>query len=105
MATIEMSPDAVNKLVADAILDSALGTHLRSLVEKQLVDLRGSYNNPIEAALRTEVFRVVERLVKDEYTAKIEAVVREKLTDELMSTVALSAWNLLADTVEKHRYR
>ena len=104
MAAIELNPEAVNKLLADSIMESSLGTYLRGIAEKQFQELRSSYKNPIEDALRQEVFKVVRELVQTEFREKIEATVREKLTDDILSGCAIAAWNTFYAEVEKHRY-
>ena len=104
MATFEMDADAVNKVVASAILDSTLGTHLRAIAEKQLQELRSGYKNPIEDAIRSEVYKVVETLVREEFRPKIEAIVRERITDEVISVCTDAAWTSLQNAISKARY-
>lgn len=104
MPAIEMDTEVVNKVIAEAILNSTLGAHLRSLAEEHLKTLHQSYNNPIKAALEREVYKVVEQLVQTELRPRIEALVREKMTDEVVSEAAAAAWNTLQNAISKNRY-
>ena len=104
MPTIEMDTETVNRVVADAILNSSLGDHLRKLAEEHLKTLHSSYNNPIKTALEQETFKVVREIVQNELKPKIEVYVRQQLTDEVVQNVAMAAWNTLQNSIESKRY-
>ena len=92
MVAVEVDDKAVNKMVADAILNSALGERLREIVKEQLDTLRNSYNNPIKAAVERQINLVVTSIVENEFRGNIEQVVREQLTPEITAEVARKAW-------------
>lgn len=94
---VNVDSDAINKMVTDAILDSAIGKTLREVVEKKVNDLGKSYNNPIEAAVDREVQLIVQKLVQDQFKPMIEARVNELLTEEMTTRIVTAAWeNLIA---------
>lgn len=104
MPAIEMDIEVVNKVIAEAILNSTLGVHLRAMAEEHLKSLHQSYQNPIKAALERETYKVVEQLVQTELRPKIEAMVREKMTDEVVAECSAAAWNTLQNAIAKNRY-
>jgi len=104
MAAIEIDTETVNRVVADAILNSSLGMYLRKLAEDHVKLLHQSYNNPVKAALEQETFKVVQEIVQKELRPKIEEIVREKMTDEVVQECAAAAWNTLQNAIGKNRY-
>lgn len=94
---VNVDADTVNKMVTDAIMDSAIGKTLREVVEKKVADLGKGYNNPIELAVDREVQLLVTSLVNEKFKPLIATKVNELMTDELISRISLAAWeNLIA---------
>lgn len=100
---VNVDADAVNKMVTDAILDSAIGKTLREVVEKKVKDLGSSYNNPIEAAVDREVQLLVLKLVQEQFKPLIAARVNELMTEELVSRIATAAWENLVAQFDRMR--
>jgi hypothetical protein len=103
--SIEVNVDAaaVNKMVTDAILDSAIGKTLREVVEKKVADLGKSYNNPIELAVDREVQLLVSSMVNEKFKPMIAAKVAELMTDEMVSRISTAAWENLIAQFDKLR--
>lgn len=94
---VNVDADTVNKMVTDAILDSAIGKTLREVVEKKVAELAKPYNNPIELAVDREVQLLVSSLVNEKFKPMIAARVNELLTEEMVTRIATAAWeNLIA---------
>jgi len=100
---IEVNVDsaAINKMMTDAILDSAIGKTLRDVVENKVADLGKSYNNPIAAAVDREVQLLVQKMVNDQFKPMIAARVNELMTDELVSRIATAAWETLITQIDR----
>jgi hypothetical protein len=94
---VQVDADAVNKMVTDAILDSAIGATLREVVTKKVQELGRSYDNPIEKAVDREVQLLVSSMVNEKFKPMIADRVTALMTDELVSRIATAAWeNLIA---------
>jgi hypothetical protein len=76
---LNVDPAAVEKLVADAIVQSALGEKVRKAVADALSK---SWDNPIDQAVALTVQQVARDLVRVESEGVIRAAVRAKLTPE-----------------------
>ena len=100
---VNVDADAVNKMVTDAILDSAIGKTLREVVEKKVKDLGQSYNNPIELAVDREVQLLVSSLVNEKFKPMIASRVNELVTDELVSRIATAAFDCLIAQLDRLR--
>ena len=44
---LKIDPEAVNKLVSDAILNSAIGEAIKTAIAKETANLTRSYDNPL----------------------------------------------------------
>lgn len=100
---VNVDADAVNKMVTDAILESAIGKTLREVVEKKVADLSKSYNNPIELAVDREVQLLVSSIVHEKFQPIIAARVNELLTEEMVTRIATAAWENLIAQFDKLR--
>ncbi len=85
---VNIDPEQINKLVADAVLQSAIGVQVKRIVDEAVKNLSRSYDNPIEAVVKEEIRRLVtQTLMNDHATdlkAKVVAAVSEKLTSEFV---------------------
>lgn len=89
MSTIPVSvdPEAINKYIADQILESALGDRLHETVATALKALTGFGNDPLKTAVISEINKQITDLVAKEYAEMIRNSVREKLTDEFIDNL------------------
>lgn len=78
---LSIDPAAVEKLVADAIVQSALGEKVKKAVTDAV---SRSYDSPIEAAVKVSVHEVARQLVHAEFTDVIRAAVKAKLTPDYL---------------------
>lgn len=102
---IEVNVDAaaVNKMVTDAILESAIGATLREVVEKKVAELGRAYDNPIEKAVDREVQLLVSSLVNEKFRPMIATKVNELMTDEMVSRISQAAWENLVAQFDRMR--
>jgi hypothetical protein len=100
---VQVDAEAVNKMVTDAILESAIGKTLREVVEKKVADLGRSYNNPIELAVDREVQVLVSSMVNEKFKPLIAERVNELVTEELVTRIAGAAWDSLIAQLDRLR--
>lgn len=89
MADLQIDPEAINRYVAEQIIESAIGEQLRAVIDDQIKKHSSSYyDNPMKhvvaAALQQEAR---EYLATPEIKARLRAKVEEGLTDELIDTL------------------
>lgn len=100
---VNVDAAAVNKMVTDAILDSAIGKTLREVVEKKVKDLGQAYNNPIELAVDREVQLLVSSMVNEKFKPMIATRVNELMTEEMVTRICSAAWENLMTNFDKLR--
>lgn len=89
---IEIDPEAINRYVADAVLRSALGEHVREAVSAALT--RSSYGgrsamqDAIVAEVHQQVRLYARELVRTEYQDKVREAIAERLTPEKIGEIA-----------------
>lgn len=92
---LKIDPEAVNKLVADAVLNSAIGEAVKKAVEKEIVNLTRSYDNPIEAVVRAHVGEIARAVLREEHgeaiKARLSAALAAKLSDDFIGRVCEKA--------------
>jgi hypothetical protein len=91
---INIDPQAVNQLVADAVLKSAVGETLKVAVDNALKGLM-AYNSPIEAEVKRHVAQMVREILEKEHAEpikeRIRVAVAGAITDEMMDKIISKA--------------
>jgi negative regulator of replication initiation len=98
---VDINPEEVNRQVAAAIINSALGERLQSEIDKRMKEIVGDgyYQTGVIGQVVDEEVRGAIRkiLMSDEYNEKIKSMVRlymtEKLTAEVLSGALDRLWN------------
>ncbi len=92
---LPIDPQAVNKLVADAILKSALGDAVKQAIDKQISGLTRSYDNPLESVIRNHLAELAREVLREEHgpalRERMKVALAEKLSDEFISRVCEAA--------------
>lgn len=89
---VELDPQAINKLVAEAILQSAIGTQLEKVINKNIETLSRSYDNPIEPVVQSEIREAVTKIVREKYGEMIRQKVAEKVTEQFTEDLFDKLW-------------
>jgi len=89
---VDVDAEAVNQMVAQAILDSAIGTRIKQAADKVAREYSLSWQNHIRDAVRREVDRHIRDFVSGEFGPLIKEKVREYLTDEVAAELIDKAW-------------
>lgn len=88
---INIDPEQINKMVAEAVLDSAIGEQVRAQVKKSVAGLGAGYNNPIEGVINQHIRSLINQVLVDDYAddlkTKVHEAVSGKITDEFISEV------------------
>lgn len=88
---IQINPEDVNKLVAEAVLKSSIGVQVERIINEHVAKLSQSYNNPIERVVEMEVQRIVVSVLSQNHMEAIKKRVTEalalKLSDEFIGSV------------------
>lgn len=90
---VDISPEDINKYVADKILNSALGEALRKVIDDEIKKLSQSYDNPLQKAVQQEIQRLIMAVVETEYGPKLRAAIQERMTDKIVGEVANKAFD------------
>jgi hypothetical protein len=104
MAGIEVSSEAVNKMVVDAIMNSAIGATLNEVVSKKVADLGKSYNNPIELEVDRQIRLIIHEIVEEKFKPIIRATVENALTEDLGQRISLAAWSSLLEQFNRYKF-
>lgn len=81
---LNVDPNDVNKLVADAVLKSAIGEAVKKAVEKEIINLNLSWDNPLEEVVRRHVSEIVWDVLQKEHAPAI----RERITQVLAAKLS-----------------
>lgn len=76
---LKIDPDAINRYVAEQILQSTLGPQVKALIDLNVKNLTAGYNNPFEPAIKRFIAEEMEKVIKDEYGEVLRAQVKAKI--------------------------
>lgn len=82
---IDIAPEHIDQLVRDKIMEAAIGKNITTMIGKVLG--AGSYNNPVEGALREVISGIVRDLLCKEYRPQIEAAVRAEIEKRVTADI------------------
>lgn len=97
---INITPEDIDAFVRDALVKSSVGKLIDSTIQAAFKP--GSYNNPIEVAIKGFMQDMVRQLLNTHYKEKIEAelakAIASQITDEwLTGQAAMFAHQLMRD--------
>lgn len=96
---VDIDPEQINKEVSEAILKSAIGKQLKESIEKEVKNLGGLYNNPMDTVIRGEVNKVIKELIAEKYQDQIRAEVEKHITDKVVSDITGKAWEAFIGSI------
>ena len=97
---LDISPEQINKYVADSVLNSLLGEKIKVLIENKLKNIDSSWNNPISQAVDEVVKDHIKELLRsDEYAVKIKEQVNNHIQEATLTDITSAAWNTFLDAV------
>lgn len=93
---IDINPEQINKLVAEAVLNSAIGEQVKTQVQKNVDELGRSYSNPIDGVIKRHINDLILQCLMNEHSELLKAKVHEalsgKITDEFVNKVMDAGW-------------
>lgn len=98
---LDIDAEQVNKMVADAILQSTIGEHLRREIEEQVKRLTHPFNNPLKPVIEQQVAAILRDIIREEYQEKIEAEARRQITDKLVHDTVFAAVEAYSNVVAR----
>lgn len=99
--SLDITPEAVNQFVANAILKSALGDAVKKSVDEAVAKLGRSWDNPIDTVVKGEISRLVTEVIRETYAESLKAQVTEKLAGKITDEVV---GNIIDKAIEKYNY-
>lgn len=90
---ITVDPEQVNKMLSEALLQSAIGEQLEKVINKEVQALSRSYDNPIEKVVKNEIREAITRIINEEYGEKIKTMVAEKVTEQFTKDLFDKLWS------------
>lgn len=96
---INIDPEQINKLVAESVLNSAIGEQVKAQVQKNVDELGKSYNNPIDAVIKRHINDLIIQCLMAEYSeflkSKVHDALSGKITDDFVNKVMEAGWRNL----------
>jgi hypothetical protein len=103
MADTGIDPDVINKMMAQAVLQSTLGDVVRQRCAAFVGDWQ--FKNTVDKAIREVLYSELTRLLgSTEYASQIREKVRAALSDDLVDDIckaAFAAWQKAADDMDR----
>jgi hypothetical protein len=89
---VNLDSEAINKYVADAILASTIGEHIRDEVDKRVKDIRANpMGSTIWQVVQKEVSKAIYQVVAQEFSEDIKRITREQLTEAILQDIVSRA--------------
>lgn len=80
---LKIDPQDVNKIVAEAVLNSTIGDAIKAAVQKAVTELQTSYDNPLESVIRSHIADITREVLNKEHGDAIRERVKEALAAKL----------------------
>ena len=100
---IKVDPEDVNRAVAEAIIKSALGTHLEEAITKHLKEAIDGYNSPVKHLCTEHINTAIRKVLEDKYHDRIVAEVAERLSTEHVETIVAASVEKAMDMLRGER--
>lgn len=97
-----ISPESINALVANAILESALGEKIRKVLQSEVDELSASYDDTLRKAVETIVQQQLWTILREEFSDQLRAAIREKISAETVKDLTDAAWLAFESKLYKH---
>lgn len=90
---VNLDPEQVNKTVAEAIINSAIGKAIKAAIEKHLEAFTRTWDNPVEPVIKEQIYGIVRDLIDKQYRPQIEEKVKSLITDEMIEGTFTKLWD------------
>lgn len=93
--SIDINPEDVNKMVSEAILNSAIGENVKKQIDTYIKELNYSHSSPIKDVIQGTVSCMIRETIESEYKEQLREILKqaldERITIDLMSGIVDSA--------------
>ncbi len=92
---INVTPEQINKFIADKILQSSLGNTLEQRIKEVVSKLSQSWDNPYDQVIKSHINESIKQVIEENYSSFIKEEVKNRLTDEMLQKYVNNAWHKL----------
>lgn len=82
---VNINPEDINKLVADAVLQSTIGVQVRKIVEDKVKELAQRYDNPIQKVVEYEISNIIRQVLIEKHSDEMKKKIEEELSKQMSS--------------------
>ena len=95
---LDIEPKQIEEMVVKAVLDSGIGSAIKSVVEKEVKELTYSYNKGLTEEVRKQIAVMIRDTLKEPefYNAmrdEVRKVLSEKLTESMVANIVMTAFD------------
>lgn len=87
---IKLDKSTVEQAVADAIVNSAIGDHIKKAVDEMLSK---GWDSPIRKAVEQMIMTTALKMVQAEYADRIKEAVKVHMTEAVLNETVLRMWD------------
>lgn len=87
---IKLDKSTVEQAVADAIVNSAIGDHIKKAVDEMLSK---GWDSPIRKAVEQMIMTTALKMVQAEYADRIKEAVKVHMTEVVLNETVLRMWD------------
>lgn len=98
---VDITPEEINRAVADAVIKSAIGESLQKAIEGEVKKLSQSYHNPITAVVQEMILKILRETIDTEFRDRIREQVRQKIEEKFVDDLIGTLWQEWTDRVRK----
>lgn len=89
---VDLSPEQINKTIAEAIAKSAIGVQLDRIIKEKVEQLSTSYQNPIAPVVSQHIEATIRTVVQEKYGEQIKTWVKVKVTEQFTEELFNKMW-------------
>lgn len=103
---LDIEPKHIEEMVTKAIIDSSVGTAIKSVVEKEIKELSYSYNKGLHEEVRKQITVMIRETLKEPefyntMQGEVRKVLSEKLTESIVANIVMTA----VDKLQYNEYK
>jgi hypothetical protein len=84
---LNVDSEAINKYMAEKVIESTLGTHVKKTIEEKLKEFSG-YNSPLKSVVEQHIRDIILQELRTTYSAQIQESVKQALDMEKIQVLA-----------------
>lgn len=101
---IKIDSESVNKVVAEAIIKSAMGKELEAAINKAMTEVVPGWDSPVKKLVQNHVHQAIREVLERDYKSKIVEMLSEKLSNEHVATIVDASVTKALELLKSDRY-